>query len=1034
MKKLLKLLDNRLLFYLVALLILFIPLYPKLPAIGVRNTWVYIRAEDFLIAGTSIFFLVQLARKKVSFYKPLGIPIGLYWIAGLFSLTASLIFIAPHLANFFPHVAVLSYLRRIEYMILFFIGFAAVSSQKDIRKLFWVLSIAALAVFIYGIGQRYYINIWALFPQFFEKIPFCFPSFQTTNEEFAKGIPLCLPADGRITSLFGGHYDLSAYLVLVIPIILTVSFAVKNLFKKVFLWLLGIGLVYLLILTASRISFAAYVIGIIFAFAFIKRKIFLIPLLIISMYFLMTSSSSVLQRFTQTFRFTNLILNSSGQLIGEAANQLPEDLRDKISKNSLILGKPPPTQQLPTGSSYIAFPGGKSATSSAFLTSNPKLSKAEKSKYQFGAVEITSVQGNFLIQRALVYDISFTTRFQGEWPNSWGAFMRNPLLGSGYATITLSTDNSFLRALGEVGLVGFVTFFSFFLVWYIFVKNSKSNAPVFERYFALGVSAGVIGIFINALLIDVFEASKLAESMWLLLGISAGALILSFEKEKINYIKEVIKVLTSHLFLMIYLLIMFLFYLAPSFDNYFVGDDFSWFRWAAASDDRSLLRNFFDAGGFFFRPIDKLLIFIQYTLFSLKPLPQHLINLFYNFGVSVAVYILLLNIFKKKKIAFLGAFIFSFIPSHSQNLYWIATISTTVSSLFILFGLALYYLARMHKNWLLYIFSLLFFLLSVFSYENAVIFVGLMALFDLFIVDRRRLENRLVIFIPYIISGAIIGFYLWLRSYSHAAGFSGDYNYNLVKLIPNSIGNYMGYVAMFFVSENSLNAYNLLRNSLKAYALIIGFIGFMMIAFIGGFLIEHKEKIYLSDKKKLFIFGFLFSAVSLLPYLPLGNITLRYLYLASFGFIVMILVVVEHLLAKIKNKSYNMAAFGILGAILAIAFYFGLSYAESYWDRASRITYDTLVRFRLDYDIKNHTNLYFYNVPTKIGEAYIFPVGLPDAIYFVNTDPSVKVFQVKDRLEAEKLKKAAPKDVLYKGIFTFDRDMFMKKISYPKQQ
>lgn len=1032
MRKLLKLLDNRLLFYIVCALILFVPLYPKLPAIGVPHTWVYIRVEDFLILAASFVFLIQLARRKITVYKPLGIPIVLYWIAGFLSLAVSLIFIAPHLANFFPHVAVLSYLRRIEYMILFFIGFAAIKQEKDIKRLFWVLAAACVGVFLYGIGQRYYINLWAMFPQFFEKFSFCFPSFQTTNEEFAKGIPLCLPADGRITSLFGGHYDLSAYLVLVIPVILTVAFAVKKVWQKVFLALLGVGLVYLLILTASRISFGAYIVAIIFAFAFVKRKMFLVPLLIISMFFLVTSSSSVLQRFTQTFRFTNLVLNSQGQVVGEAVNKLPASLKDKISKDGVIVGAPPPTQELPTGSSFIALPGKKESTSSALLKSNPNLTKAEKSKYKFGAVEITNVQGNFLIQRALVYDISFTTRFQGEWPVSWNAFMRNPLLGSGYATITLSSDNSFLRALGEVGALGFVTFFSFFLVWYVYVKRLSEGAPKFEKYFALGLSAGIIGIFLNAVLIDVFEASKVAESMWLLLGISGGALALS-AKDKINYFKEIKKVLSSSVFLMIYLLLLFFFFLSRSFDNYFVGDDFTWFRWAAASDNSTLVRNFYDAGGFFLRPIDKLLIFGQYTLFSLKPLPQHLFNLFYNFGVSVAVYILLYKIFKKKRLAFLGVIIFSFIPSHSQNLYWIATISTTVSSLFILFGLVCYYTARQNKSWISYILSFVFFLLSVFSYENAVIFIGLMALFDFFLIDRKKLKGRVTLFFPYVIGALIISLYLLVRMQANAAGFSGDYNYNLLKVIPNSIGNLGGYIAMFFASEASLSTYNALRTGLKTYSIVLGFLGFMVVAFIGGFMLEHKEKIYLSDRKKLFIFGFLFAIVALLPYLPLGNITLRYLYLGSFGFVVMLLVVIESLFSRIKDKKQNLSAYALLSLLIAVLCYFGLQRAESYWEKASKITYDTLVRFRLDYDIKNNTNLYFYNVPTKIGEAYIFPVGLPDAIYFVNTDKSVKVYQVKNKAEAEKLEKEAPSKVLHKGIFTFDKNMMLEKISYPAQ-
>lgn len=1027
MKKLLNLFDTNILFYCVALLIVFIPVYPKLPAIDVRHTWVSIRIEDFLIAFTSILFLVQLARRKAGLYLPLGIPIAVYWVIGLISLIISFIFIAPHLANFFPSVAVLSYLRRIEYMILFFIGFAAIRQEGMLKKLFWVLVSACIIIFIYGVGQRHYIQVWAMFPDFFRNFSFCFPSFQTTNEEFAKGIPLCLPADGRVTSLFGGHYDLSAYLVLVIPILYSMVFVVKKMWQKVLVAGVAIGLVYLLMLTASRVSFAAYIVAAVLALIFIKRKWFIIPVLIISMYFLVTSSSGVLQRFSQTLRFTNLVMNSEGQVIGEALSKLPEDLKNKISKDN-IYDAPPPTQELPTGASYISLPGQGAATSSALIKSNPNLSKADKEKYKFGAIEISAVTGNFLVQRALVYDISFTTRFQGEWPVSFAAFQKNPITGSGYSTITLSSDNSFIRALGEVGMLGFLSYFSFFLVWYILVRKLHSTAGKLNSHFILGLSAGVIGLSLNALMIDVFEASKVAESMWLLLGVGAGALLLT-KHEKIHYIIELKRILSSSFFLMVYLLIIFFVFLGRAFDNYFVADDFSWIRWAAQSDPQRLLMNFVDAQGFFLRPIDKLFIFLEYTLFSLKPLPYHIFNLFFNFSASVAAFLLLLAIFKKKRIAFLGALLFSFIPSHSQDLFWIATISTTLSSAFILFGLLSFYFARVKKSVLLYILSLILFLISVFTYENAVIFIGLMIITDTFLIGKQFRKTASVKYVPYILSVGIIGLYMAIRMNANAAGFSGDYNYNLIKVIPNALGNYLGYILLFFSGENSLSFYNFLRNSLKTYVILISVIGFLILAFLGGFFIEKRDKIHVSAGVKLFVFGFLFSVISLFPYLPLGNITLRYGYLASFGFIIMILVLLEWVLSSVfKKRTVNLLAYAVVMSITAVLCYVGLQAAEAHWEKASKITYFSLAKFKLDIPLEKKTNIYFYNIPSKTGEAYIFPVGLPDAMYFVDNDPSIKTYIVKDLQEAKLLQSEAELIKFNTLIFTFDKDFKIKQI------
>src|SRR5258706_1980028 len=123
MKKLLKLLDDNIVKFGGIATLIFVALYPTLPSIHIIRTWVYIRLEDFLIALVVTVFLTLLLRRKVRLALPIGIPIAVYWLVGCLSLIFSLIFIGPHLLNFFPHLAILSYGGRIDYMILFFVAF-----------------------------------------------------------------------------------------------------------------------------------------------------------------------------------------------------------------------------------------------------------------------------------------------------------------------------------------------------------------------------------------------------------------------------------------------------------------------------------------------------------------------------------------------------------------------------------------------------------------------------------------------------------------------------------------------------------------------------------------------------------------------------------------------------------------------------------------------------------------------------------------------------------------------------------------------
>src|SRR6266571_7391306 len=172
MKKLLEWHDRYTLKFLVAFLILFIALYPKLPSVHIIRTWVYIRLEDFAILGTTFVWFIQLLRRKTSIPIPFGLAIGGFWLIGLVSTIVSVLFIGPQLANFYPHVAFLQYFRRVEYLILFFVAFSTIKSHKDVRDYFIILLITLTGILLYGLGQRYYLYLWEWFPKFFEKYPF----------------------------------------------------------------------------------------------------------------------------------------------------------------------------------------------------------------------------------------------------------------------------------------------------------------------------------------------------------------------------------------------------------------------------------------------------------------------------------------------------------------------------------------------------------------------------------------------------------------------------------------------------------------------------------------------------------------------------------------------------------------------------------------------------------------------------------------------------------------------------------------------
>ncbi len=1019
MKKLLEIFNITFLKWSTILALAFIALYPKLPSVHITRTWVYIRLEDFVIAFLVFFWAVLFMQKKIKLPWKLGSGIFAYWIVGLASLLVSITFFGPHLLNFFPKIAALEYLRRIEYMILFFVAFSTIKSVKDVWHYLIGLVVTLVGVVMYGLGQHFYLYFWQAFPKFFEHLTFCFPSFQTGNEEFAKGIPLCLPENARITSTFGGHYDLAAFLVVVLPILFVVMIMVRKKLQKILLGILFVLGIMLLNFTASRISFVAFLIGTTATLIFIKKKKFILPVWIVSLILLFVFSGSLAHRFLQTIRVASVVTNNQGQVVGVAENSLPADLKNKISKGdeAVVANQPVPNGDVPLGTASFVLPQNNTpvATSVAVVKNSLSDAQAKKLRLQNGGLQISTVSGSFLIQKALVYDISFTTRFQGEWPHAWAAFMTFPPLGMGYSTITLATDNDYLRLLGESGFLGFLSFMAIFFMFGVFLKESSvDKEEISTKMVSFALAGGVLGLLVNAVLIDVFESSKVAESLWILLGVGAGGLSLH-EKKSVPYWAYAKRILTSKISIALYLFVLTIVVLGRSLNNFFVGDDFTWLKWAATSTPRDVLHYFFDAQGFFYRPVAKLFIFGMYTFFSFEPQGYRFMTLFMHFLTGFGVFLLALKIFKNKFWAALSGALFLILQANGEDVFWIATISTNVSTLFAVYAILAYVTYREGKNVILYVLSILLSFFVLFSYEMGVILPLLIILSDIFFIHPKNKKSSLLYSIPFFV---VLGIYAVMRFVARGLGSGGDYAYSIPHFIPNLVGNFFGYMAYLIFANASLPYYTMLRSILKIYALPIA--GILIIGF-GLLMFRYRLKllhIKFSEQSRTYVYIFLFIFIALLPFLGLGNLSPRYGYFASVGFVIGVMLLIKDASAKfIKDQKAKSIAIGIIVTIIAVWNIWGMQVAMKEWANAGNITLNTLKVFRVYYEnIPVGANIYVANLPIRKANAWVFPVGFDDALWFIYRDDSLHV----NKVSPEEAKFTAAQHIHTNFVFQFD--------------
>ncbi|MCS7092366.1 MAG: O-antigen ligase family protein [Patescibacteria group bacterium] len=461
---------DSLIWFLAIVILIAIPLMQKFPFLEVPGTFVSIRVEDLLLFLTFVIVVFRVSQK---FFEYIDNRIIKFFVVfsgiGLVSYLCALMITQ----TIIPHIGFLHWARRIEYFVPFILGYEFFRT-KDIQSRLNVVINCILVVivfaFVYGFGQRY----------------FSLPIIITQNEEYSKGIALKWVEGSHINSTFAGHYDLSTYLVLILSIIIALFFLFQKSYSKAILgvaWILGM---WLLVNAASRISFLSYLVSSVFVLILLKKFKAIVFLLTFSILFA-SMSSNLLARYQRIIEVT---------------------LTEYLSVNSLL-------------------------TVHASIKETDVLPETARQK----TLTITPTP------IPVFEDRSTNIRLDVEWPRAIRAFNKNPLLGTGYSSLGLATDNTYLRALGEVGILGFFSFLGLLgSIWFVFLKvvrfkklipeiNLTQNLTIAKGFLA-GVIGAQVGILINGVFIDVFEASKFAITFWLFSGFAVGLISFGIKKDK----------------------------------------------------------------------------------------------------------------------------------------------------------------------------------------------------------------------------------------------------------------------------------------------------------------------------------------------------------------------------------------------------------------------------------------------------------------------------------------------------------------------
>ncbi len=395
--------------FLISILVIVIVFFPKLNLIDIAGSSTGIRIDDILLA---IILLVLFPKHIRECLKDPNVrPISKYFILYIIACFISVIwgYYSKYISLF---SGILYFVRKIEYFVLLFIGYYYYKNNKL---------------------NNTYINLFFDFIVIFHLV-FVLLQYFGLMGSFHAGDMISTLTQNRVSSTFNGAYELSGFLLLLVPYYINSLFKNKT-FKKSNLIMLFI-IFFIIFISQSRISLAAFIV-----------------LTILMMYKLGTKA----QRKTITVSIPVFVV---------------------IGIMAVSLG----TSKISDRMKSVSLSNAMAATACAWNYKNFDVYKTYGYWYtNFSCITI----GN---------DYSWNLRVS-HWMQLVDGLLRSPILGNGLSVTSSAADGEYVRVLSESGLLGLMLFILYIHALFKQFRKNKNSINIFiVRYALIGMLIGSVFI------------------------------------------------------------------------------------------------------------------------------------------------------------------------------------------------------------------------------------------------------------------------------------------------------------------------------------------------------------------------------------------------------------------------------------------------------------------------------------------------------------------------------------------------------------
>jgi protein O-mannosyl-transferase len=355
---------------------------------------------------------------------------------------------------------------------------------------------------------------------------------------------------------------------------------------------------------------------------------------------------------------------------------------------------------------------------------------------------------------------------------------------------------------------------------------------------------------------------------------------------------------TKHFHILLIVLFTFVIY-SNTFFNGFVFDDE--FFIVDNFEMRSLknIPSYFSepSVGNLYRPVRSVLYSVTFFFWKLNPFGYHLNAIILHLLISVVVYLILSELVSGKRISLIASLLFVVHPIHTARVANMTGGFDLLGILFLFLAFYNYILFRKYGNKKAFVYSIILFVIGLFSSEEVVVFPILALLYD-FCFSGGKISNvfrKLKSFWVYIVS---LLFYFAIRlSVLGQIGRAEVYFLgNLQTRILSTLVIFVRYIyILLFPFRLTVDYY---VQVYKSFSLSVIFALFLFLIVFFFWI-----KSYKNNKIAFFSIGWFF--VALIPFsnlFPVHSFMAdRYLYVASFGFVT--------LLVYLLDKFFNLKFF-----------------------------------------------------------------------------------------------------------------------------